>query len=81
MTLNVVQFPTPNYKDVVKALRNLADEIEAGEWGEIGCCAVAIMGDTFEVFGSGPDSAGPSMAILFQAAIMRMAGEIERHGR
>ena len=81
MTLKVVQLPTPEYRDPVKALRNLADEIEAGDWGEIGCCAVAIMGDTFEVFGSGPDSAGPSVAILFQAAIMRLAGEIEKHGR
>lgn len=77
----LVQFPTPDYRDPVKALRNLADEIESGKWGEVGSCGVVVMGDTMEVFGSGLDSDGPAIALLFAAAAHRFASEIEGHGR
>ena len=77
----VVDIGVPDYKDPVAVLRRLADEIEAGDWGAVGSCAVVIMGNTLEVFGSGPDSAGPSIAILLQAGILRIAHEVERHGR
>lgn len=81
MSLNVVQFPTPGYRDPVKALRNLADDIDAGKFGEVGSCGVVIFGDTMEVFGSGVDSDGPTIALLFSAAAHRFASEIEAHGK
>ena len=80
MTAQLVQFPSPDYRDPVKALRNLADDIEAGEFGEVGSCGVVIFGDTMEVFGSGVDSDGPTIALLFNAAAHRFAREIEGHG-
>lgn len=79
--LNVIEFPTWDYRDPVKALRNLADDIEAGKFGAVGSCGVVIMGDTLEVFGSGVDSQGPAIALLFNAAALRFAREIEAHGR
>ena len=81
MALNVVDFPTPDYRDPVKALRNLADQIEAGDFGDVGSCGVVIFGDAMEVFGSGADSDGPTIALLFSAAAHRFAREIEEHGR
>lgn len=81
MALNVVNFPTPDYRDPVKTLRNLADDIEAGKHGDVGSCGVVIFGDTMEVFGSGVDSDGPTIALLFSAAAHRFAREIEEHGQ
>ena len=81
MTLNVVQFPTPDYKDPVKALRNLADEIEAGEFGDVTTCAIALFGERLDVFASGPDSEAPTVALLFSAAAHRFAREIEEFGK
>lgn len=79
--LNVVQFPVHDSRDPAKALRNLADKIEAGQFGEVTSCAVAVFGDTMGVFGSGSDSEAPTIALLFSAAAHRFAREIERHGR
>lgn len=79
--LTVVDFPVSGIRDPATCLRNIAAEIEAGKWGEIGTLAVAVFGDTLEVFGAGPDSAGPTIALVFQAAALRFASEIELHGR
>lgn len=81
MSLNVVQFPVPDYRDPVKALRNLADEIERGDYGEVGSCGVVVFGNTMEVFGSGVDSDAPTIALLFTAAAHRFAKELEQHGQ
>lgn len=81
MTAQLVQFPTPGYRDPVKALRKLADDIERGEYGEVGSCGVVIFGDTMEVFGSGVDSDGPTIALLFNAGALRFAKECEAYGR
>jgi len=79
--VKVIQFPTPDYRDPVKALRNLADQIEAGDFGEVTSCAVATFGDSLEVFGSGIDSDGPTIALMFQAAAHRFARELEATGQ
>lgn len=76
----LINFPIPDYRDPVKALRNLADEIEAGEHGDVSSCGVVLMGDQMEVFGSGIDSDGPTIALLFNAAAHRFAREIEEYG-
>lgn len=79
-SLNVVTFPVPDYKDPVKALRNLADQIESGDFGDIGSCGVVLFGDKMDVFGSGPDSEASVISLLFSAAALRFAKSIEEHG-
>lgn len=80
MTATVAVLHKSNFRQVVPTLRALADEIEAGKYGEVGCVAVAVLGDTLEVFGMGPDSEGPSVAALFQAGNLRLIGNLEAHG-
>lgn len=79
--LNVVNFPIPDYRDPVKALRNLADQIDAGDFGEVSSCGVVIFGDQMDVFGSGSDSGGSTIALLMNAAAQRFAKEIESFGQ
>ncbi len=79
--LKVVKFPVPDYKDPVTMLRNLADQIEAGEFGEVNTIAIATFGESLECFGGGADSEAPTVALLFNAAGMRFAREIESYGR
>lgn len=79
--LNVVDFPVPDYRKPVKMLRNLADEIEAGAFGEITSLGVVTFGSTMEVFGAGVDSGPTTVALLFHAAALRFASELEAHGR
>lgn len=63
----------PDYKDPVKMLRNLADSIEKGEHGAVHTVAIATFGDAgLEVFGGGDDSVGPTVAMVFQSASMKM---------
>lgn len=79
--LKVVSLHESNYRDPVATLRKIADEIEAGDFGSVGCVAVTILGDTMEVFGMGPDSEAPSVALLLHAGFLRLSGAIEMHGR
>jgi hypothetical protein len=81
MPAEVVQLHESNFRDPVATLRKIADEIEAGQYGEVGCVSVALLGDTMEVFGAGVDSEAPSVAMLLHAGFMRLAGSLERHGR
>ena len=69
----VGEIKPPEYKDPVKMLRNLADDIEAGKHGEVTCIAIATFGDAgLEVFGGGIDSEPPVVGMMFQAASMKM---------
>lgn len=78
-SLKVVELPTANYRDPVKMLRELADDIEAGQFGGVETIAIATFSDDgLKVFGGGPDSQGPTVALLFSAAALRFAREIER---
>jgi hypothetical protein len=79
--LNVVPIYESNFRDPVETLRVIANDIEAGKYGAVGTVAVAVFGDTMEVFGLGVDSDGPTIALVFQAASLRFAREIEKHGR
>lgn len=79
--LNVVDFPTPDYRQPVKMLRNLADQIEAGNFGEVTSMGVVTFGDSMEVFGAGIDSSACTVALLFNAAALRFAQELEQHGK
>lgn len=79
--LKVVQLHKSNYRDPAATLRKIADEIEAGKYGDVGCVGLVLMGDTVEVFGMGQDSEGPSVAMLLHAGFMRLGASIEQHGK
>lgn len=72
----VGEIKPPEYKDPVKMLRNLATSIEDGKYGDVHTIAIAIatFGDAgLELFGGGGDSDGPTVAMLFQAASIKMS--------
>lgn len=79
--LKVVTLHETNFRDAAATLRIIADEIDAGAYGAVGCVAVALLGDTMEVFGAGPDSDGSSVALLLHAGFVRLSKSIEEHGR
>jgi len=70
----VGEIKPPEYKDPVKMLRNLATSIEDGKYGHVHTIAIATFGDAgLELFGGGDDSDGPTVAMLFQAASIKMS--------
>jgi hypothetical protein len=79
--MKVVTLNETNFRDAAATLRQIADEIEAGEYGEVGCVGVALLGDTMEVFGAGPDSEAPAVAMLLHAGFLRLSRALEEHGR
>lgn len=69
----VGEIKPPDYKDPIKMLRNLADSIEKGEYGTVRSIAIATFGDAgLDAFGGGDDSDGSTIAMVFQAASMKM---------
>ena len=78
---NIVSLYPTNFRDVPATLRNIANEIESGKYGEVGSCAVTLLGNTFEVFGMGADAEGPSIGILLNAGVLRITKAIEGHGK
>ena len=69
----VGEIKPPEYRDPVKMLRNLADDIENDKYGTVHSIAIATFGDDgLQVFGGGDDSVGPTIAMVFQAASMKM---------
>lgn len=80
MTAELVPLRDYTLRDVAPTLRRIADEVEQGKYGAVGCCGVVIMGDTINVFGMGPDSEGPSTAMVLHAGFMQLARMIEEHG-
>jgi hypothetical protein len=78
---NVVQLHSSNFRDPVATLRLIADEIEAGDYGDVGSVALVILGDSMECFGLGKDAEAPSIGLLFYSAFLRMAQAIEGHGK
>ena len=81
MTAEVVTLYETNLRDPVAALRKIADEIEAGDYGDVGIVSVVLLGSTMEVFGAGKDSEGPSVALLLHAGFMRIVGKVEGAGK
>ena len=63
----------PNYKDPVKMLRRIADQIEDGEYGDVTTLVVATWGDEgVSTFGGGKDSDLYHCTYLFGVAHTRM---------
>jgi hypothetical protein len=79
--LNVVTLQESNYRDPVATLRTIADQIEAGDYGAVGCVGLVLMGDTVEVFGMGADSDGAAVAVLLNAGVLRLTRAVEQHGK
>lgn len=80
MSIKVVDLPVTDLRDPAKVLRRIADEIDAGDYGIVTSLGVVSYGDTLEVFGAGQDSQGTTIALLFNAAALRFAREIEQNG-
>jgi hypothetical protein len=70
--MKVVTLYESNYRDPVTTLRELATAIEDGKYGPVGCCAVAVMGETLEIFGMGPDSESTTVHLVFCAAAQKL---------
>lgn len=79
--LKVVPLYESNLRDPVAELRHIADQMEAGEYGEVASATLITMGDTMEVFSFGAESDAGSAALLLQAALIRLCTAVERHGR
>ena len=73
-TLRVVgEINPPDYKNPVKMLRNIADQIEAGKYGDVNTIVVATFGDAgVDTFGGGKDSSLFHCAYLFGVAQTRL---------
>ena len=80
-TPKVVTLYDSNYRDTVKTLRLIADQIEAGDFGAVGCCAIVVLGDRLEVFGMGPDSDGAAVQTVLSAGAYVLMREVAEHGR
>lgn len=62
------------YTDPVRMLRSIADDIEAGEFGDVSTIAIAMATEHgVETFGGGRDSALPFCGFLFASAAQRLA--------
>lgn len=69
----VGQINPPDYKDPAKMLRNIADDIDAGKFGDVETIVVATNGkDGLEMFGGGRASDAQCCAFVFGAAQVRI---------
>lgn len=69
----VGEIKPPSYKDPVKMLRRIADQIEAGDYADVSTVVVATWGDDgVNTFGGGRDSDMFQCSYLFGVAHTRM---------
>ena len=61
-----------DFKDPVKMLRKIADEIEAGEYGDVETIVVGLRGETYETFGGGKLASLQDCGFLFGACATRL---------
>lgn len=80
-TSNIVSLYSSNFQDVAATLREIADQVERGEFGEVESAGLVLLGDTLEVFGFGPKSDGLTTGMILHAALGRISRAIEDHGR
>lgn len=67
----------PEYKDPVKMLRNIADDIEGGEFGEVTCVALVTFGDDgLNIFGGGQEESGPVISMMMLSAANKIANTL-----
>lgn len=70
-----------NFRDPAATLRVIADEIDAGKYGDVGQFALVLLGDTCEVFTGGHESGPCDAAALLQAGAFRLVQSIAERGR
>lgn len=63
---NVFKFPKSNLSDVPAMLRKLADDIAAGEYGDVPLCLVVLphAGEWPTIFGYGPEGDTSDAALI-----------------
>ncbi|MGI9411571.1 MAG: hypothetical protein ACR2OV_15940 [Hyphomicrobiaceae bacterium] len=76
----VIQLYETNHRDPVAHLRMIADAIETGEHGHVGCLAVCVFGDTLEVYAAGEDSDSTSAGMVLHAGFMKLSKSLVDHG-
>lgn len=68
----VGEIKPPEYKDPVQMLRNIADMLEKGEYGEVDTVVVATFGSMgLDIFGGGKDSDLYTCTYVFGSAAAR----------
>jgi hypothetical protein len=77
LTAEIVTLQESNFRDPAKTLRLIADEIDSGKYGDVGCVGLVLLGDTMEVFGMGVDSEAPSVALLLHAGFSRLSKALD----
>ena len=64
----------PDYRDPVRMLRNIADDIEAGAYGDVETIAIVLAANaTHAMFGGGRRSSMADCGFLYAAAAQRLA--------
>lgn len=66
--LNVVKFPHNSLADLPQKLRDLADAIEEGHFGEAKECVIVLNAASLEVFGIGAEADGTVAHYLLACA-------------
>lgn len=74
--MKVVTLQASNFRDAAATLRVIADEIDAGTYGEVGLAAIALRGsldpESVEIFAAGPGSEPQTTTLLFYKAFQKM---------
>jgi hypothetical protein len=76
----IVDFPISSLANAPEKLRKLADDIEAGVYGDVECCAISLIGNKLYVFGFGPDSGHAATGMTLSAGAHRMLESLLEHG-
>ena len=69
--LKVVKLPT-GLQSIPTLMRQIADEIDAGKYGDCASAAFVLAGDRLEVFGLGERGDAPTVCYLLQSGAVKM---------
>lgn len=72
----VVPLYESNYRDPASTLRVIADEIEAGGYGEVLECTLIMKADSLEIFGMGRNSDAGTTCLHLAAAMQKLVAPI-----
>jgi hypothetical protein len=66
----VGEIKPPAYRDPVQMLRNLADDIEAGKYGDVETIVIATAGSAgYDTFGGGRDSGDARLHVPVRSGV------------
>lgn len=69
--LKVVRLPV-GLQSIPQVMRKIADEIEAGKYGDCASAAFVLAGDRLEVFGLGERGDAPTVSYLLSSGAVKM---------